>query len=46
MSINLKAPIVINSETKRGAQIIVEDDLPVKYMIYDLLKSRKEKAGE
>ena len=46
MSINLKAPIIINSETKRGAQIIVEDDLPVKYMIYDLLKSRKEKAGE
>ena len=46
MSINLKAPIVINSDTMKGAQIIVEDDLPVKYMIYDLLKSRKEKAGE
>ena len=46
MSINLKAPIVINAETRKGAQIIVEDDLPVKYMIYDLLKSRKEKAGE
>ena len=46
MSINLKAPIVINSDTKKGAQIIVEDDMPVKYMIYDLLKSRKEKAGE
>ena len=46
MSINLKAPIVINADTRRGAQIIVEDDLPVKYMIYDLLKSRKEKAGE
>ncbi len=46
MSINLKAPIVINADTMKGAQIIVEDDLPVKYMIYDLLKSRKEKAGE
>lgn len=46
MSINLKAPIVINSDTLKGAQIIVEDDLPVKYMIYDLLKSKKEKAGE
>jgi len=46
MSINLKAPIIINSDTMKGAQIIVEDDLPVKYMIYDLLKSRKEKAGE
>ena len=46
MSINLKAPIVINADTRKGAQIIVEDDMPVKYMIYDLLKSRKEKAGE
>lgn len=46
MSINLKAPIVINTDTKKGAQIIVEDDVPVKFMIYDLLKSRKEKAGE
>ena len=46
MSINLKAPIIINSDTMKGAQIIVDDDLPVKYMIYDLLKNRKEKAGE
>lgn len=46
MSINLKAPVIINTDTGRGAQIIVEDDFPVKYMIYDLLKSRKEKAGE
>jgi len=46
MSINLKAPIVINADTRRGAQIIVEDEFPVKYMIYDLLKRRKEKAGE
>lgn len=46
MSINLKAPIIINADTRKGAQIIVEDDMPVKYMIYDLLKSRKEKAGE
>ena len=46
MSINLKAPIIVNTKTRKGAQIIVEDDLPVKYMIYDLLKSRKEKAGE
>ena len=46
MSINLKAPIIINSDTRKGAQIIVENDMPVKFMIYDLLKSRKEKAGE
>lgn len=46
MSINLKAPIIINMDTCKGAQIIVEDDFPVKYKIYELLKSRKEKAGE
>lgn len=46
MSINLKAPIIINMSNNKGAQIIVEDDLPVRFKIYDLLKSRKEKAGE
>lgn len=44
MSINLKAPIVINIENNKGVQLIVEDDFPVKYKIYDLLK--QEKAGE
>ncbi len=46
MSVNLKAPIVINTDTGKGKQIIVEDDVPVKFKIYELLKSRKEKAGE
>ena len=45
-SVNLKAPIVINLDTNKGAQIITEDDYPVKYKIYDLLKASKEKAGE
>ncbi len=45
-SINLKAPIVINMDTNKGAQVITEDDYSVKYKIYDLLKSKKEKAGE
>lgn len=45
-SINLKAPIVINMDTNKGAQIITEDDYPVKYKIYDLLKASFEKAGE
>ena len=45
-SINLKAPIVINMDTNKGAQIITEDDYPVKYKIYDLLKGDTEKAGE
>lgn len=46
MSVNLKAPIVINTDTGKGKQIIAEDDVPVKFKIYELLKSRKEKAGE
>ena len=46
MTVNLKAPFVINSDTNKGFQMIVENDYPVKYPIYDILKARKEKAGE
>ena len=45
-SVNLKAPIVINMDTNKGAQIITEDDYPVKFKVYDLLKGNTEKAGE
>ena len=45
-SVNLKAPIVINMATNKGAQVITEDDYPVKHKIYDLLKGNTEKAGE
>lgn len=41
-SVNLKAPIVINTDTRKGCQIIVEDDYPVKYKIYDVVKGRKK----
>lgn len=44
-SVNLKAPIVINTDTRKGCQIIVEDDYPVKFKIYEAVQSRK-KAGE
>ena len=47
MSVNLKAPLIINVDTKKAAQVILEDDYPVKFYIYDILKNRKaEKAGE
>ena len=46
MTINLKGPIIINSDTRLGEQIIVEDDVDMRFPIYDILKSRKEKAGE
>ena len=45
-SANLKAPIVINMDTHKGAQVITEEDYPVKYKIYELLKETKQKAGE
>jgi flagellar assembly factor FliW len=45
-SVNLKAPIVINMDNHKGVQLIVEDDYPVKYRVYEVLKAKKEKAGE
>lgn len=45
-SVNLKAPLVINTDTQKGVQLIVEDDYPVKFKVYDVLKAKKEEAGE
>lgn len=43
MTSNLKAPIIINAENLRAAQIIVEDEkYVVKYPIYNILKNGKE----
>lgn len=43
MSLNQKAPIIINSKTQKGCQIIVEDEsYEVRYKIYDILKAKKE----
>jgi flagellar assembly factor FliW len=47
MSVNLKAPIIINTDTLKGGQLIVEDDeYEVRFPIYDILKKAKEEAGE
>lgn len=45
IAVNLKAPIIINTKTRNAGQLIVENDYPVKYQIYDLIK-KEEKAGE
>ena len=43
MTTNLKAPIIINSDTRKGVQLIVENqDYEVKYKVYDVLKEKKE----
>lgn len=42
MTANLKAPFVINSDTRKGCQIIVENkDYEVRYKVYDILKKKK-----
>ena len=45
ITVNLKAPIVINVAERKAAQIIVEGG-EVKYPIYEMIKSGMEKAGE
>ena len=42
MSINLKAPVVVNLATNKASQVIVEDEYPVKYKIYDKVKEGKK----
>ena len=45
MSVNLMGPIIINTDTRKACQVIVDGDkYPVKYPIYDILQARK--AGE
>ena len=45
-TVNLKAPVVINTDTKKGCQIIVEEDDPVKFNLYEAMQARKKEAGE
>ena len=46
MSVNLQAPIIINADSKKATQIIVNaEKYPVKYYIYDILQEMK-KEGE
>ena len=47
MTVNLKAPIIINGENRKANQIITEEDkYPVKFPIYQILKDNMERAGE
>ncbi len=43
MSVNLQGPIIINIDERKAAQIIVDSsEYPIKFPIYDILKSRKD----
>lgn len=47
MTVNQKAPVILNSKTGRGCQIIVEDEnYQVKCPVYDRLKERQAKEGD
>lgn len=43
MSVNLKAPVVLNNKTKKGCQIIFnEEDYPIRYYIFEEIKNISE----
>ena len=47
MSVNLKGPIIINPFTLKACQVIIENEnYPVKYLVYDILKANEKKDGE
>lgn len=47
MTVNLRGPIIINSETCKGCQVILDsDDYKVKFPIYDILMAKQGKAGD
>lgn len=46
MSVNLKAPFVINSDTKKGCQVIAENqDYQVKYNVFSIFQKMKNEKG-
>lgn len=47
MSVNLKAPIIINTETRKASQLIIENETyNIKYPVYHILKALNKKDGE
>ena len=43
MTTNLRAPIVLNLETKKGAQIVIEaGDYPIRENLYQRIKQTRE----
>lgn len=47
MTVNLKAPVIINAITRKACQIVVEnEEYLVRYPVYEIFKSKQEKAGE
>lgn len=47
LTANLKAPLIINADTRKGCQVVVENaDYQVKYNVYDALQQMKQEKEE
>lgn len=43
MTVNLKAPVIINADTRKAVQIIADNqDYEVKYIVYEILNKKQE----
>lgn len=46
MTVNLQAPFIINSDERKGCQIVLENSgYPIKFEIYDILQEAKKRRG-
>lgn len=46
MTVNLRAPIIVNSENRLSCQVILDSEqYQVKYPIYEILNKKKQEAG-
>ena len=46
ISVNLRAPFIINADTRKGCQVIVENnDYEIKHYIYEKLRAIKSEKG-
>lgn len=47
ISVNLKAPVIINTNTGKGIQAILNnEDYPIKHYLYDYMNKETKKVGE
>lgn len=47
MTVNLRGPILINTDTRKACQVILDsDEYKVKFPIYDILKAKQGKDGD
>lgn len=47
LTANMKAPVIINSDTRKGAQLIAENqDYEIRYNVYDAVQKHKKARGE